>query len=201
VLFYAIFIKPPHFFLESCVPLWAIFDGIIFPPMSNFFGIVLWFCIISLITFVRLMGPYWRWYLWTTMWTNLMLPMIINCITKYNINDMFHVYKTMKLIHQMVNNASIHVWHICKTWVRNAIEVKIWTLKTWKHCLFMIIVYHLSRWIMHFLQRNQHHPPSWHSLSSMKSNTQVVGMNATLIKQGPCCIPMCQMTTSHIRFS
>jgi len=59
----------------------------------------------------------------------------------------------------------------------------------------------LSRWIMHFLQRNQHCSPSWHSLPRMKSNTQVVGMNATLIKQGPCCIPMCQMTISHNRSS
>ncbi len=112
VLFYGIFIKPPHFFLESRVPLWPIFDGIIFRLMSNFFGIALWFCVISLITFGRLVGPYWRWYLWTTMWTNLMLPMIINCITKYNISDTFRVYKTMKLIHQLVNNASIHVWHM-----------------------------------------------------------------------------------------
>jgi hypothetical protein len=25
------FIKPPHFFLKSCVPLWPILDGITFP--------------------------------------------------------------------------------------------------------------------------------------------------------------------------
>jgi hypothetical protein len=33
-------------------------------------------------------------------------------------------------------------------------------------------------------------------LLAMKSSTQIVGMNATSTRQGSCCIPMCQMTTS-----
>jgi hypothetical protein len=59
-------IEPPHFFLESCVPLWSIPNGITFPLMSNYFGATLWFCVISFKTFVRSLGPYWHWYLQTT---------------------------------------------------------------------------------------------------------------------------------------
>jgi hypothetical protein len=39
-----LFIKPPHFFLESCVPLWRVTNGITSPLMFNFFGVALWFC-------------------------------------------------------------------------------------------------------------------------------------------------------------
>jgi hypothetical protein len=53
-----LFIEPPHFFLEFRVPLWHVLDGINFPLMSNFFGIALWFCVISFTTFVRSLGPY-----------------------------------------------------------------------------------------------------------------------------------------------
>ncbi len=59
----------------------------------------------------------------------------------------------------------------------------------------------LSRWMMHFLQRNWHHPPSWPFLPAMKSNIWIMGMNVTSIKQGPCCILMCEMTTSHNKIS
>jgi hypothetical protein len=48
----------------------------------------------------------------------------------------------MKLIHWMVNITSIHVWYICKTWGRNAIKVKISTLKTGKHYIFIVVVNH-----------------------------------------------------------
>jgi hypothetical protein len=34
-------------------------------------------------------------------------------------------------------------------------------------------------------------------LPSMKSNIQVVGMNATLTRWGLCCIPICWRTTFH----
>jgi len=53
-----LFIKPPHFFLKSHVPLWPIPDGITFPLMPNFFGATLWFCVISFTKFVRSLGPY-----------------------------------------------------------------------------------------------------------------------------------------------
>ncbi len=59
----------------------------------------------------------------------------------------------------------------------------------------------LSRWMMCFLQKNQHFPSTWFSLPTMKSNTQVMGMNATLTRQGPCCISICWRTTSHNTFS
>jgi hypothetical protein len=55
----------------------------------------------------------------------------------------------------------------------------------------------LSRWMMCFLQKNQHFLPSWFSLPTMKSNTQVVGMNATLTRWRPCCIPNCWRAISH----
>ncbi len=59
LVLHPLFIKPPHFFLESCVPLWPVPNGITFPLilMSNFFGVTLWFCVISFITFVRSLGP------------------------------------------------------------------------------------------------------------------------------------------------
>jgi len=49
------FIEPSHLFLKSCVPLWPIPDGIIFPLMSNFVRVN---CVIFFITFVRSLGPY-----------------------------------------------------------------------------------------------------------------------------------------------
>jgi len=58
------FIEPPHYTLVA--NLW----WITFPLMSNVFGGALWFCLISLTTFVISLGSYWHWYLQTTMWTN-----------------------------------------------------------------------------------------------------------------------------------
>ncbi len=55
----------------------------------------------------------------------------------------------------------------------------------------------LSRWMMQFLQRKCHRPPSLPSSPSMKSSTWVVGMNATPTRWGPCCILVCRMTTSQ----
>jgi len=59
----------------------------------------------------------------------------------------------------------------------------------------------LSRWMMRFLQRKQHCPPFLPSSPTMKSNTRIVGMNATSTRQGPYCIPVCQMKTSHSKSS
>ncbi len=59
----------------------------------------------------------------------------------------------------------------------------------------------LSRWMMHFLQRKQHRPPSLPSSPTMKSSTQIVGMNATSTRWGPCNIPVCCMMTSHSKSS
>jgi len=47
-------------------PLWHVTNGITSPLMSNFFGIALWFCVISFITFVKSLGPYWHRYIQTT---------------------------------------------------------------------------------------------------------------------------------------
>jgi len=75
------------------------------------------------------------------------------------------------------------------------LEVKIWTLKTWKHYKS------LSRWMMRFLQRKWHCPPFLPFSPTMKSSTWVVGMNVTSTRQGLCCILMCWMMTSHNKFS
>ncbi len=76
------FIEAPHFFMEYCLSLWPITNGTIFPLMSNFFGVLLWFSVMSLTTSVKSWGPNWHWYLQIAMSTNWMLPMNINCITK-----------------------------------------------------------------------------------------------------------------------
>jgi len=86
-----LFIEPPHFFLKSCVPLWQVLDRITIPLMSIFLGVALLFCVMSLTTFVRSLGPYWHCYLRIVMSTNLMLPMNINYITKQIISRIFHV--------------------------------------------------------------------------------------------------------------
>jgi hypothetical protein len=61
LVLHTLFIEPSHFFLESHVPLWLVPYGIILPLMSNFFGVALWWCVISLTTFVRSLGPYQHW--------------------------------------------------------------------------------------------------------------------------------------------
>jgi hypothetical protein len=45
----------------------------------------------------------------TTMSTNLVLCMNINCITKHIISHIFYDYIITKIIHQMVNITFIHV--------------------------------------------------------------------------------------------
>jgi hypothetical protein len=83
----------------------------------------------------------------------------------------------------------------------NVIQVQIWTLKTQKHYLFVIVANHYQGGWGIFLQINRHCPPSWPSSPTMKSNTPVMGMSATSTRQWPCCTWMCQMTTSHNKSS
>ncbi len=59
----------------------------------------------------------------------------------------------------------------------------------------------LSRWMLCFLQRKWHRPPSLPSSLAMKLSIVVMGMNATSTRQGPYCILMCRMTISHIKSS
>ncbi len=59
----------------------------------------------------------------------------------------------------------------------------------------------LSRWMMCFLERKRHHPPSLPSSPVMKSSIRVVGMNATSTRWEPCCILVCRMMTSHNKSS
>jgi hypothetical protein len=60
LVLHPLFIEPPHFFLEFHVPLWLVPDGITFPLMSNYFGVALWFCVISFTTFVKSLGPHYK---------------------------------------------------------------------------------------------------------------------------------------------
>ncbi len=68
-------------------------------PLWDYFSIdvqFFWSCIVVMCNILnnilRSLEPYWHWYLWIAMSTNLMLSMNIYYITKHTISHISHVY-------------------------------------------------------------------------------------------------------------